>query len=573
MKERLLDSSTKARGYGSSVGTCGVQDTGEGMEHDRELQQGQFRNFGFDERRESCEAGIEKKMDRDRKESASGTDYETAIKLAGYGSFHYWLMFVCGWANASDAVEILCISFLLPSAECDLELTPARKGWLSAILFVGMMIGGYIWGSLGDTLGRRIVLINAMLVNAAAGFFSSFSQGYYIFLVLRFLSGVGVGGSIPVVWSYYAEFQPSAKRGAALSVLASFWMVGNVTVAGLAWAIIPHEIGWTDPASFQYNSWRIFVAISALPSFLVAIALVFMPESPRFLLCQGREEETLSVLRRIYYTNTGKDRASYPVTSLQVERVSPHIVVQKQDWRSSIKECVNKAGQLFSPALYRVTLIMLVINFAIQFGYYGLWLWFPELFNKLEQYHTLHPNHTASVCEVVSVDLSAVKELNSTATNFCTNTIPDNQVFINSFIISASAAPSNLWTILHMDKLGRRFFLCFSMLLSGCSAFFIYLVNSSTMNLILSCIFGAVSTMGFNSLDCLGIELFPTSLRSTAMALTLVAARLGAILGNLVFGYLVESHCAVPILTVAGLLIGGGFMGLLLPNTTQKPLL
>jgi len=69
-------------------------------------------------------------------------DFESALELAGYGRFHYWLAFICGWANASDAVEILCISFLLPSAECDLELTPARKGWLSAILFVGMMIGG-----------------------------------------------------------------------------------------------------------------------------------------------------------------------------------------------------------------------------------------------------------------------------------------------------------------------------------------------------------------------------------------------------------------------------------------------
>ena len=90
-----------------------------------------------------------------------GHDYDSALDLTGYGRFHYWLAFICGWANASDAVEILCISFLLPSAgdasdqiakscfinwflyfaECDLELTPARKGWLSAILFVGMMIG------------------------------------------------------------------------------------------------------------------------------------------------------------------------------------------------------------------------------------------------------------------------------------------------------------------------------------------------------------------------------------------------------------------------------------------------
>merc|ERR1719158_1747205 len=109
-----------------------------------------------------------------------------------------------------------------------------------------------------------------------------------------------------------------------------------------------------------------------------------------------------------------------------------------------------------------------------------------------------------------------------------------------------------------MDKLGRKFFLVFSMLMSGACVFFIYLVKSEAANLALSCVFGFVSTMGFNSLDCLGIELFPTNVRSTAMAVTLAVARLGAILGNLVFGYLVESHCSIPILTVAGLLIGGG---------------
>ena len=58
----------------------------------------------------------------------------------GFGKFHYWLLLVCGWANGSDAVEIICISFLLPSAECDLKLTTTDKGWLSAILFVGNSI-------------------------------------------------------------------------------------------------------------------------------------------------------------------------------------------------------------------------------------------------------------------------------------------------------------------------------------------------------------------------------------------------------------------------------------------------
>ena len=155
----------------------------------------------------------------DDEDSDTSCDYDTAISRTGYGKFHYLLMLVCGWANASDAVEILCISFLLPSAECDLELTPARKGWLSAILFVGMMIGGYVWGSLGDTLGRRTVLINAMVVNTVAGLLSSLSQDFYLFMLLRFLSGVGVGGSIPVVWTYYAG-EPLLSCGPQLLTLS-----------------------------------------------------------------------------------------------------------------------------------------------------------------------------------------------------------------------------------------------------------------------------------------------------------------------------------------------------------------
>ena len=67
--------------------------------------------------------------------------------------------------------------------------------------------------------------------------------------------------------------------------------------------------------------------------------------------------------------------------------------------------------------------------------------------------------------------------------------------------------------MVHMDKLGRKFFVVFSMVLSGGCVFFIYLVTSKAANLALSCAFGFVSVMGFNALDCLGIELFPTHLR------------------------------------------------------------
>ena len=109
-----------------------------------------------------------------------------------------------------------------------------------------------------------------------------------------------MGGSIPLVWTYFAEFQPSSKRGGALSVLASFWMIGNITVAGLAWAIIPHQLAWA--------SWRWFTLACAGPSLAVTLVFCFLPESPKFLLCQGKHDEALELLRTIFSKNTGEGK-------------------------------------------------------------------------------------------------------------------------------------------------------------------------------------------------------------------------------------------------------------------------
>ena len=70
-----------------------------------------------------------------------------------------------------------------------------------------------------------------------------------------------------------------------------------------------------------------------------------------------------------------------------------------------IPQAIDKSKQLFSSSFLRYTMIMVVINFTIQFGYYGLWLWFPELFNKLNLYYSANPNATVTVCEVIDLQV------------------------------------------------------------------------------------------------------------------------------------------------------------------------
>lgn len=240
---------------------------------------------------------------------ASKADFEHAIELTGYGRFHYILLAICGLVSTSEEMDVISMSFILPSAQCDLDLNTQSKGWLNSIIFIGMMVGAYVWGSVADSLGRKKVLIVISIMNALCIVASSFSQNYETFMVFRFLNGAALGGSGPVIWSYFAEFQPKAKRGSMLSFMAAFWTIGNLLVAGLAWLIIPANIGFTT-AAFTFNSWRIFLMVCSIPSFIVAGLLLYLPESPKFLLSQGKMEDALAIFRGIYVTNTGKSATS-----------------------------------------------------------------------------------------------------------------------------------------------------------------------------------------------------------------------------------------------------------------------
>ena len=86
-----------------------------------------------------------------------------------------------------------------------------------------------------------------------------------------------------------------------------------LNVSGLAWIIIPQTIGHRSE-HFTYKSWQIFLALCSIPSFIVAVLLLYLPESPKFLITQNEHDEALKVFKKIYTTNTGKDEATYPVS-------------------------------------------------------------------------------------------------------------------------------------------------------------------------------------------------------------------------------------------------------------------
>ncbi|XP_022611617.1 synaptic vesicle glycoprotein 2C-like isoform X1 [Seriola dumerili] len=489
--------------------------------------------------------------------------YEEAVEEAGFGLFHWLLLVVCGWANASDAVEILCVSFLLPTARCDLLLSSSDMGLLTASIFLGMMVGGYMWGYLADQRGRCRVLVVSLTVNGVFGGLASVAPKFWLFLLLRFISGIGVGGSIPVIFSYFSEFMPRLRRGRMISALATFWMAGNILAAGLAWLVIPRTWAHFFLGGLDFQSWRLFVVLCSVPSLTSAILFkLLMPESPKFLMEAGREKEALRVFRLMFELNMrgkGKTFPEFGLCTSSKHRAELEETRTQGSCRERLVSILKKGlmpiKQMFNGPLKSRSIALLIIFYCISFGYYGLWMWFPELFARVED--------GGSPCANVSLP-SALHNQSCYPVK--------TAVYMEGFAIAASNLPGNIFTILRMDSTGGKALLSFSLVLSGLSVFFIYVVQTKTQSLVLSCVFSGVSVIAWNSLDVLGTELYPTQLRSSALGFFTGVGRVAAIMGNVVFGKLVDTNCAVPVLMVSALLLTGGLVALLLPQTKHTEL-
>uniref|UniRef100_A0A8C7Z6H9 Synaptic vesicle glycoprotein 2 n=1 Tax=Oryzias sinensis TaxID=183150 RepID=A0A8C7Z6H9_9TELE len=495
--------------------------------------------------------------------TARKLSYEEAVEGAGFGLFHWLLLLACGWANASDAVEILCVSFLLPTARCDLLLSSADMGLLTASIFLGMMVGGYMWGYLADQRGRRKVLVVSLTVNGVFGGLASFSPWFWLFLLLRFLSGVGVGGSIPVIFSYFSEFMPRLRRGAMISALATFWMAGNILAAGLAWMVIPRTWAHVSLGALDFQSWRLFVVLCSIPS--LSSALIFkllMPESPKFLMEVGQEAEAIQVFRLMFDLNNRGKGNIFSEFSLQVSSSQKGDLEEirtpaspRENLIKMLKKGLSPIKKIFSGALKGRSSALLIVFYCISFGYYGLWMWFPELFERVEG--------GGSPCANISLP-SALHNQSCYPVK--------TAVYMEGFIIAASNLPGNIFTILVMDSTGGKALLSGSLMVSSLSVFLIYVVQTKAQSLALSCVFSGVSVIAWNALDVVGTELYPTQLRSSALGFFTGVGRVAAIMGNIIFGKLVDTNCAVPILLVSALLLTGGLVSLLLPQTKQTEL-
>lgn len=279
-------------------------------------------------------------------------DLGAATERIGVGRFQWRLLGVNGLVWAGDAMEVIGIGFIIPSLIVTFGVGPGQAGLVGSIFFAGMFLGAWGFGVLADRLGRRRVFLITIAMNAVFALASAFAPSFALLLVCRFLNGLAVGGTLPVDYAIMAEYLPKRERGRFLVYLESFWALGTVMIALLAWAIVPQ---------LPENGWRWILAINALPGLLGFWVRLSVPESPRFLLLKGDVAGAKRVLAQVAAIN----RVELDLSALQPLPPTPKR---------------NTTAALFAPSLRPRTLLLMVVWLGLSFGYYGVFTWLRPIF-------------------------------------------------------------------------------------------------------------------------------------------------------------------------------------------------
>ena len=219
---------------------------------------------------------------------------EDALSSAGTGRFQRRLLGIFGLVWAADAMQVLAVGFTGASIAETFGISVPEALQTGTLFFLGMLIGAAGFGRLADRIGRRNVLIVTVACDALFGLLSVFAPSFAILLGLRFLTGIAVGGTLPVDYAMMAEFLPAKNRGRWLVMLEGFWALGTVIVALAA---------WIAASLLVVDAWRWIFVVTALPA-LIGIGLRFsVPESPLYLLRAGREPEARAVVDKVLRTN------------------------------------------------------------------------------------------------------------------------------------------------------------------------------------------------------------------------------------------------------------------------------
>ncbi|MCX8618251.1 MFS transporter [Gilliamella sp. B2923] len=234
------------------------------------------------------------------------------------------LLLIAGTGWLFDAMDVGLLSFILAALKQDWGLSATQLGTIGSVNSIGMAVGAFVFGLYADKKGRKAAFLFTLLMFSIASGLSAFAWGLYSLLVLRFFIGMGLGGELPVASTLVSESVAPNVRGRVVVLLESFWAVGWILAALIAYFLIPlPSVGW-----------RGAMILCAMPAFYALYLRFNLPDSPTY--------------------------------SHSNEIIKKETVIQK------IRLLFSKPFRLQSVMLW-------IVWFCVVFSYYGMFLWLPSV--------------------------------------------------------------------------------------------------------------------------------------------------------------------------------------------------
>ncbi|KAL6639302.1 hypothetical protein ACP70R_023032 [Stipagrostis hirtigluma subsp. patula] len=259
----------------------------------------------------------------------------------------------------------------------DLEITDVQLEILMGIIYLYSFVGSFPAGWMSDWIGRRHTIACTAGIFIVGALLKGFAVNYAMLMAGQFVAGIGVAYAVTVVPMYNAEISPASDRGFLTSFPETFANLGVLLgyVSNYAFSGLPLYLG----------SWRVMLGLGGAPSVLLAVMVLGMPESPRWLVMKGRLADAKAVLAKI--TGTPEEAADRLADIKEAAGIPGNLdgdVVSVPRRRSGQEKQVWKELVLSpTPATRRVLLTALGVHFFQQAtGHNIVVLYSPRVFES-----------------------------------------------------------------------------------------------------------------------------------------------------------------------------------------------